>query len=233
MSDKARASLKTAFMKGMIPKDEDFHDLIDSTLNKADDGISKNKGEGIRLQADGPNSELFAFYKNIRDLTPTWYINQKTEDGNTGLNIGEPNGGSRLFIETGGNVGIGITRPNHKLDVDGIVGMKGRYGYYAFGEVPADGKWHDVLSDLNEYQAFEVVATAGTKGAHAILHAIAVCTYGKSKGGINCTSGYFGRSRNKLELRWTGSYFSYQLQIRSKRHYGEGVLIRYNIAKLH
>jgi len=232
MGEKSRANLKNAFLKGMIPKDEDFHDLIDATLNKADDGIIKNKGEGIRLQADGPNQELFAFYKNIHDLTPTWYINQKTEDGNTGLNIGETNGGSRFFIETGGNVGIGITKPNHKLDVDGIVGMKGRAGYFAFGEVPADGEWHDLLTDLNEYQAFEVIATTGTKGAHAILHATAVCTYGKSKGGITATSGYFGRSRNKMELRWTGTYFSYQLQIRTKRNYGDGVLIRYNIARL-
>lgn len=232
MADDTRANLKNVFLKGKIPKDENFHDLIDSMLNKVDDGITRNKGEGIRLQAEGPNSEVLSFYKNIRDLNPTWYINQKTEDGNTGLNIGEPNGGSRLFIETGGNVGIGITRPNHKLDVDGMVGMKGRVGYHAFSEVPANGQWHDILTDLNEYQAFEVMATAGTKGAHAILHAIAVCTYGKSKGGITQTSGYFGRSRNKLELRWTGSYFSYQLQIRSRRNYGEGVLIRYNIAKL-
>ncbi|TND02434.1 MAG: hypothetical protein FD123_4107 [Bacteroidetes bacterium] len=232
MSEKTRANLKNAFRKGKIPLEEDFYSLIDSGLNKADDGITKTKGEGIRLQSDGPNNELFAFYKNIRDLNPDWYINQKTEDGNTGFNIGEPNGGSRFFIEHGGNVGIGITKPNHKLDVDGIVGMKGRVGYYAFGEVPADGKWHDILPDLNEYQAFEVVATAGTKGAHAIMHAIAVCTYGKSRGGISQTNGYFGRSRNKLELRWTGSYFSYQLQLRSRRHYGEGVLIRYNISKL-
>lgn len=232
MSEKNRSSLINAFQKGKIPREEDFHDLIDSGLNKIDDGITRNKGEGLRLQAEGQNKELMSFYNNIRDLSPTWYINQKSEDGNDGFNIGEPNGGSRLFIESGGNVGIGITRPNHKLDVDGMVGMKGRIGYHAFGEVPADGKWHDVLTDLNEYQAFEVMATTGTKGAHAILHAIAVCTYGKSRGGITATNGYFGRSRNRLELRWTGTYFSFHLQIRSRRHYGEGVLIRYNISKL-
>jgi len=232
MAEKTRADLKNAFLKGKIPRDEDFQDLIDSSLNKSDDGINKTKGKGLRLRAEGPNSEVLAFFDNIKDLNPAWRISQKSADGNTGFDISEPDGGSRFFIESGGNVGIGLTRPNHKLDVDGIVGMKGRTGYFAFGEVPADGKWHDILSELNEYQAFEVMAVAGTKGAHAILHAIAVCTYGKSRGGITATSGYFGRSRNKLELRWTGSYFSYQLQLRSKRNYGEGVLIRYNIAKL-
>ena len=43
-----------------------------------------------------------SFYDNISDLVPNWYINQVSEDGNEGLNIGEPNGGSRLFIEKGG-----------------------------------------------------------------------------------------------------------------------------------
>ena len=96
----------------------------------------------------------------------------------------------------------------------------------------ADGQWHDVLSDLNEYQAFEVVAAVGKKGAHSILHAIAVSTYGKSKSKITKTCGHFGWVRNKIDIRWTGSYFSYQLQVRTKSNYGEGVLIRYNIAKL-
>lgn len=233
MTQKTRADLKNHFLKGNIPTEQDFHDFIESGINKLDDGITKNKGEGIRISADGPNRELMNFFDNIDDLNPTWVINQKSEDGNEGLNISEPNGGSRLFIEKGGNVGIGLTRPNNKLDVAGMVGMEGRKGNFSFGEVPADGAWHDILSDLNEYQAFEVIATVGKKGAHSILHAIAVSTYGKSKSKINKTIGHYGWARNKLDIRWSGSYFSYQLQIRTKSNYGEGILVRYNVAKLY
>lgn len=234
MAKKRRADLKKAFYKGNVPKDEDFYSLIDSSLNADDDGITREEGKGISIKAEGKNLEVLSFYQKLGDESSGWFITLKSEDqhANPGLSIGKPNSGSLLFIENTGNVGIGMTRPDHKLDVDGMVGMKGRVGYYASSEVPADGKWHDVLSNLNEYQAFEVLATVGTKGAHAVMHAIAVCAYGQSKGAINATCGYFGRSRNKLEMRWSGTYFSYQLQIRSKRNYGPNVLIRYNIAKL-
>ncbi|MDB4533906.1 hypothetical protein N9242_03470 [Vicingaceae bacterium] len=232
MAEKNRASLKNLFLKGNIPKEHDFQTLIDSSINKVDDGISKSKGEGFKILAEGVNGELMSFYDNVKDLNPNWYINQKSEDGNEGLNIGEPNSGSRLFIEKGGNVGIGNTRPSTKLDVNGLITSQGRVGSYTYGELPANGEWHDVLSDLNEYNAFEIVATTGKKGAHAIMHAIAVATYGKSKPGISKTMGWFGSFRNKLDLRWTGTYFNYRLQVRTKSNYGEGVLIKYNISKL-
>ena len=233
MAQKTRANLKNYFLKGNIPSEKDFHDFIDSCVNKIDDGIIKVKGECIKILADGPNKELFNFFDNIDDLNPTWVFNQKTEDGNEGLNISEPNGGSRFFIEKGGNIGIGSTKPSTKLEVAGLVGMEGRIGNFSFGEIPANGEWHDVISDLNEYQAFEIVASVGKKGAHSILHAIAVSTYGKSKSKISKTCGHYGWSRNKLDVRWFGSYFSYQLQIRTKSNYGEGIMIKYNISKLY
>lgn len=232
MSSKKRKSLKNFFLKGSIPKEDNFHDFIDSTINKLDDGISREKGEGFKITSDGVNKELMSFYDNISDLTPNWYINQVSEDGNEGLNIGEPNGGSRLFIEKGGNVGIGNTTPNSKLDVNGIVSSHGRVGLYSFGEIPADGNWHDVITNLDEYNIFEIVASTGKKGAHALLHAIALATYGKSKPGISKTNARYGSSRNNIDVRWNGSYFNYQLQIRTKKNYGDGVMINYNISKL-
>lgn len=232
MSSKKRKSIKNFFLKGSIPKEDNFHDFIDSTINKLDDGISREKGEGFKIISDGVNKDLMSFYDNISDLVPNWYINQVSEDGNEGLNIGEPNGGSRLFIEKGGNVGIGNTSPNSKLDVNGIISSHGRVGLYSFGEVPADGKWHDVLTNLDEYNIFEIVASTGKKGAHALLHAIALATYGKSKPGIRKTNARYGTPRNNIDVRWSGSYFNYQLQIRTKKNYGDGIMIKYNISKL-
>ncbi len=232
MSSKNRKSLKNFFLKGSIPKEENFHDFIDASINKVDDGISREKGEGFKIISDGVNKELMSFYENISDLNPAWIINQVTEDGNEGYNISEPNGGSRLFIEKGGNIGIGNTKPNSKLDVNGLISSHGRIGLYSFGEVPADGKWHDVITNLDEYNVFEVIASTGKKGAHAILHALALSTYGKSKPSIKKTRARYGSFRNNLDLRWTGNYFNYQLQVRSKKNYGDGVMIRYNISKL-
>ena len=70
------------------------------------------------------------------------------------------------------------------------------------------------------------------KGAHAITHVIAVGTYGKSKGGINQTQNFFGRSRNRIELRWQGDYFNYALQIRSIRPYAKETNIKYHVGLL-
>ena len=230
MSTKNRAILKNYFLKGSIPKENHFQDLIDSNLNQEDDGIWKEQDEALKIKAEGQNDEIMQFYKNIEDLRPTWKLSIRADDGNEGFNIAEEE--SRLFIETGGNVGIGTTQPRNKLEVNGFVGMQGRIGYYAHGEVPADGLWHDVVTGLNHYNAFEVMAVVGRQGAHAITHAIAVSAYGNSNNKISKTQGFFGWMRNKIDVKWSGSYFDYKLQVRTRRNIGEGVLIRYNIIKL-
>lgn len=232
MAEKNRVSLKNSFLRGSIPREDDFHNLIDSTINKLDDGVRKEPGKAIGITADGPNEELLDFFRNIDDLEPRWKLSLKSSGGTEGLNLTDQNGKSRLFIEQSGNIGIGIEQPKNKLHVDGFVGMTGRIGYFAYGEVPADGEWHTIIDNLNHYNAFEVIMVTGRKGAHAITHAIAVSAYGKSNPRINKTQGYFGRVRNKIDLRWTGSYFDYQLQIRTRRNIGDGVLINFYVTKL-
>lgn len=232
MAGKHRSTLKNYFLKRNIPKESHFHDLIDSMINQIDDGLMKKPGESLRIKADGKNEELLSFYRNIEDLKACWTIRQKSEDGNEGLEILDPDSGSTVFIEKGGNIGIGTTQPNCKLDVDGFVGMKGRIGYFRHGEVPADGNWHNIVIELNDYNAFEVIAITGRKGAHSMTHATAVSAYGKSKNKIKKVQAYFGRCRNKIDLRWNGEYFNYQLQIKTKRNLGEGVFITYHVTKL-
>lgn len=232
MAEKNRATLKNSFLRGSIPRENDFHNLIDSMVNKQDDGFRKEPASPIGLTADGVNEDVLSFFRNIEDLVPKWKLSLRDSSGNEGLNLLNAEGKSRIFIEQTGNVGIGIETPRNKLHVDGFIGMTGRIGYFAYGEVPADGEWHDVVNELNHYNAFEVVMVMGRKGAHAITHAIAVSAYGNSKSSIKKTQGYFGRSRNKIDLRWAGSYFDYKLQIRTKRDLGEGVFINFYITKL-
>jgi len=232
MAEKNRVSLKNSFLRGSIPREEDFHNLIDSTTNKLDDGIKKEPGKAIGITADGANEDILDFFRNIEDIEPKWKLSLKASNGKEGLNLTSSDGESRLFVQQTGNIGIGTDDPRNKLHVDGFVGMTGRIGYFSHGEVPADGNWHNIVEDLNHYNAFEVVMVAGRKGAHAITHAIAVSAYGKSKPKIKKTQGYFGRVRNKIDLRWTGSYFDYQLQIRTRRNLGDGVFINFFVTKL-
>jgi hypothetical protein len=232
MASKNRVILKNYFLKGSIPKSNYFHDLIDSMVNQEDDGLIKKQDEALYIKAEGKNEDLLKFFKNINDLQPTWCFTQRTTDGGEGFSISEGDGQSRLFIEKGGNVGIGTTSPQNKLHVNGFVGMIGRIGLYAQSEMHANGEWQDIITGLTDYSAFEILAVVGRKGAHAITHAIAVSAYGNSKGAITKTQAYYGRPGNKIELRWTGNYFNYQLQIRTRRNLGEGVLISYSITKL-
>ncbi len=230
MATKNRAVLKNYFLKGNVPKENNFQDFIDSCLNQADDGIWKKADQALSVKAEGTNEEILKFYKNIDDMNPAWTVSMRAADGNEGFNIAEEE--SRLFIETGGNVGIGTTQPRTKLDVDGFIGMKGRKGFFREGQVEADGNWHDVITGLNHYNAFELMAVTGKKGSHAITHAIAVSAYGNSNPAVSKTQGFYGWMRNKIDVRWVGTYFDYSLQLRTKRNIGDGVLITYNITKL-
>ncbi len=233
-----RKSLKNLFAVGNRPSSENFGALIDSCLNKVEDGIGKNNENGLMLAPEGNDSEkLMSFYDSIQDPLPQWSLELEKENG-SGLGIYEPISESeqknRLFFKKGGNIGINSMSPRTKLEVSGVLASESRIGTYKLATVPADGKWHDILSDLNGCVAFEVMAQVGKekKGKYALLIAQALSTFGNSKNKISTTQAHYGWWWNKLNLRWRGSTYKYSLQLRTRSDYGSDEQIRFYITKL-
>lgn len=229
-----REQLKKFFKNGMLPTENHFAILIDSMFNKADDGISKNDVDGLMVFPTGDQQKLLSFYDYIKDKRASWVIVNKTGK-KKGLIIREDASESpTIFFEKGGNVGIGTQSPQQKLGVEGIIASTGRMGIHAQGKVPADGKWHDILEGLEDCHAFEIMAYAERKGKgrHALMHATAISTYGKSHSKISKTCAYYGFWWNRITCRWVGSTFKYGLQIRTLSNYGKDAKISYRVSKL-
>ncbi len=238
-----RQSLKSLFSDGKRPNASNFGSLIDSMLNKADDGISKNFKDGLTLSPEGKDitdkdaTRVISFKEKIQDFLPKWGI-EIVKDGAQGLGFVEPvsetKTETRLFFEKGGNIGVGTTKPQATFDVKGILGSDSRIGTYKLSTIPADGKWHDIITNLDGCSAFEIVAQVGKEktGKYALLHAHALSTFGRSRNRIRKTQAHYGWWWNKLSLKWVGDTYNYRLQLRTRTDYGPGAKIKFYVTKL-
>jgi hypothetical protein len=237
-----RQSLINYFKKGSAPSEKHFADLIESTINIVEDGISRDGENGFRITPVGRSKRLISFYKNFKQLKPEWSINLEKE-GLSGLTIQQEENTPALVFKSGGNIGVGIENPKSKLDVDGYVTAKGRIGSYLSGQVAGDGKWHNLVENLKEPCAYELMLRIdGAKGSgrYALAHVIALNTFGgrASTGNIKKTRAYYGSFFNRLRFRWSGSLYNYSLQVKTARHFGldpntgEPYPIRFSISDL-
>jgi hypothetical protein len=234
-----REELKEHFKNGRLPTEQHFAHLIDSTINKQEDGFSKDEENGMLVAALGNSKRLVSFYKTNDDLNPFFLI-EKDERENAALrlqafNKTEEEDDKSFFFHTNGSLGVGKQcGPDRMLDVNGFVGMQGRVGTYLSGKVLADGNWHSIIKGLNNCNGYEIVARTGIKGSgkFAITHAIAMSAFGHSRSKIRKTAAYYGFCWNKISLRWKGSTHNYDLQIRTGSNYGKDVEIYYTITKL-
>jgi hypothetical protein len=235
-----RSTLKNLFKRGMVPSEVNFSDLIDSTVNKVDDGFSQSTTEGFMLAPQGPNNKLISFYESIRDAKAAFSVSMNPSPNSQGLSFNDEDNNSLLFLRKGGNVGIGTTVPNFKLEVNGMAGMTGRVGTFAVGEIPADGRWHPILSGLEGVQAFEIMAHAAGRtgrGKYALSHAIALSTYGQ--GSIRHVKASYGFFWRKISFRWVGTETNFKLEAKTAANYGfldaeekKPAVLRYWISKL-
>jgi len=237
-----RQSLINYFKKGSAPTERHIADLIESTVNIVDDGISREGENGFRITPVGRSKRLISFYKNFKQVHPEWSINLDDQQAG-GLSFQEEQNSPLLVLKNGGFVGIGEENPKSKLDVNGVISSKGRVGSLHVGQVPADGKWHTIIDQIKEPCAYELMVRAdGEKGSgrYALAHAIALNTFGGSlsNGRINKTSTFYGSFFNRLRFRWTGNLYDYSLQVKTVRHYGfdptsgEAYPIRFSVGSL-
>ena len=239
MSMKDRKTLKNYFKKGFVPSEANFENLIDSGINKIDDGFSKTSKDGLMISGIEGSDKLLSFYESIEDEEAQWVIalNHEGKENKNDLQINSPSSKEPVFtLHKEGRIGINKAQPKSELDVNGWIHSKGRAGSYtAENTVPADGKWHPITPELNHCQAFEIVARTGVKGTgkHAVIHAIAVSAYGNSHSKIRKTRSCYNFWKPvKLMLRWTGSTYAYKLEIRCKQNLGKDVLIKYFLTHL-
>ncbi len=238
MPKKRRDELKGRFQKGMLPDEEDFRDLIDSSVNPLEDGFEVNKNDGIKVSAL-PEQPLITVYAGQKDnVKRQWQLNVP-EAGNA-LNLVNLTQGPLLsFGATKKHIGINKETPEHTLDVEGVVSSTGRIGAFKDNsifedEVIADGKWKTILSGLEACNMFEVVAGVRGKsgsGNIAILHAIAMNAFNplskipflsNHKRKIKHQHAYFSSRWDRICLRWVTNpkdKSKYSLQIRTVRDY--------------
>ncbi len=113
-----RADLKSFFVKNAIPTEGNFAELIDGMLNQSADGVVKLPGDPLSIEAVGDEDspkKVLNLYRDISNTNPDWSISL-----NPGFNISDGENNSRLFIDRDtGNIGIGMTDPEAKLQVIG------------------------------------------------------------------------------------------------------------------
>lgn len=200
---------------------------------------------GLDVAPKGESGELINF-RTLKDFSKPVYgiklFRMYDGEGSYSYKIGfveytnDNDGEIRLCFGNDGKIGVGTFSPRTNLEVKGTLGAETKIGTYKISSVPADGKWHDLLRNLDDYSAFEVMAQVGKPktGRHALLHALALSTFGRSKNIIKTTQAWYKWWWwwSKIKMRWAGDTHDYKLQIKTKSNYGEGVKINFHITQL-
>jgi hypothetical protein len=120
---KPRQALKARFVRGMIPTDTGFIDLIDAQLNQADDGVIKPPNESLILVRQTASQPVVRFFEDPNHTESTWQLYLAAED-NPGLALAN-NDGLALFLidQATGHVGVSTPSPAARLTVHSEEGI--------------------------------------------------------------------------------------------------------------
>lgn len=232
MPKRNRQTLKESFRQGKKPSQQDFENLIDSTINILDDGLSKRADTGIGLAPLQGNDTVMSVYREPGDEKAAWEIAIDRKTGNLKIGRWEEEGmASLLTLRTDGHIELG--EEAGEVHFPGQTEMAGRKGSFLKGSVLANGKWQDITPELEGCWALEVVAGCGRRhtGKHALLVATAIHCFGR-QAKIKKTRSHYGMYGNRLCIRWVRKDFTCKLQVKTLFHYGEEIKINYHISRL-
>ncbi len=248
MAKKNRSTLKRYFQEGALPSEEQFGDLIDSSLNTVDEGFDKSSENGFEISAVGDHERMLSFFRNSASQHPAWSISyEKDRDTLIFSKVTTDNREKPVVTLTPeGRVGIDNEKPAWTLDVGGFVSAYGRIGTNRDEQhqtIPADGEWHDITDVLTGCHGLEVMAGVGSPrtGKYALMNAVALNTFNPGgwlfnflnlKKKIRYQQAYYLSFTNKLKLRWHGKGRQYTLQMRTNCNYGDGIQVRYYLTRL-
>jgi hypothetical protein len=238
-----RADLKASFEKGKMPTQADFSDLIDSMLNMLDEGFSKTPKEGFKV-AQLRDGKLLSFYNYIDNGQALWSLSLDKKEQSLSINNSEDKAVLSLYSQRDmqgqwqNRVGISNPKPQHELDVQGVIASDGRLGRAGEFAVLADGEWHDITQYMTGCQAWEVIAGVGASdaaGRYALTHAFAMNAF-NANGTIDYHQTHFGNKCSRIELRWKSNTsdkpFEFKLQMRVGCSFGEKIWIHYYMTQL-
>ncbi len=239
-----RQSLKNLFSKGRRPDESNFASLIDSMVNRVDDGISKNIKDGLILSPEGDeSSRLVSFYDNILDPAPKWGVSLD-KNGKGGLGFQEiesdAEGQARLYFKKGGAIGVGTKDPKADFEVEGIAASVASMGSFRYGQFDANGQYHTIVDKMDGCHAFQITAQVGKEdtGHHALMHAHVLIAFGKPTIQMVQTSygmwwnRWWNKWRYKIQLKVVGSTHDHQLLMKSSFDFGKGEYVKFHMKKL-
>ncbi|MDE0968748.1 MAG: hypothetical protein OSA51_05000 [Octadecabacter sp.] len=244
MTKQDRTTLKAFFRHGALPSEEEYSDLIESTVNIKDDGFAKTSEDGIQLASSGGSLRILSIYEGLGTAKPSWVFDHGDKSDES-LHI-RPDIGKAALTKSGvektemaktvspkkpelyapnltltkkGCVGVNQDDPKWRLDVGGVARMQGRIGVtsYDIPYVKADGGWHAITQPMTGCHILEVTAGAGGHpgdGRYSLMHAIAMNAYQPRNPILNW---WFRRRSIKIQ---TAMYDSYADRLRLRWVYG-------------
>jgi hypothetical protein len=124
-TSKSRQELRSRFVRNAIPTEADFADLIAASLNQADDGVLKLPDQPLGLVRQKPDQPVLRFFADPAAEGSAWQLQLGAGD-KPGFGLAAADGKLALFVDgKTGNVGIGTTKPDFNLDVNGTVRLGG------------------------------------------------------------------------------------------------------------
>ncbi|MEY4352610.1 MAG: hypothetical protein RLZZ609_851 [Cyanobacteriota bacterium] len=116
-NNKKRQELRNSFVNNAIPTEKDFADLINASLNLAEDGVLKLADQSLGLVRQKAAATPVLSFLEESATEATWQI-QLQSAGKAGFALADQAKTTRLFLDqTTGNLGLGTSDPKAKLTI--------------------------------------------------------------------------------------------------------------------